>query len=97
MAGSLARRWLLRLPKGLFRCFLSEHRGYLGATNPLSQLSRNHAMATQAKGTNIIQVALPAPFGYRQNVIRIPQTLAHPGGESPMPHERKADVAARSL
>jgi len=77
--------------------FLCEHRGHLGATNPLSQLSRNHAMATQAEGTNIIQVTLAAPFGYRQNVIRIPQTLAHPGGESPVPHERKPKVAARAL
>jgi hypothetical protein len=97
MAELLARQWLVRLPIGSFRCFLCQHRGYLGATNALSQLSRNHAMATQAEGTNIIQVALAAPFGYRQNVIRIPKTLAHPCGESPVPHEREAEVAACSL
>jgi hypothetical protein len=30
-------------------------------------------------------------------VIGIPQTFAHPGVESPVPHERLARISARSL
>jgi hypothetical protein len=54
-------------------------------------------MATQAEGADIVEVALAAAFRYRQNVIRVPKTLAHFCQESPMPHERQASGAPRTL
>jgi hypothetical protein len=87
----------LRLsPQQSAGCFCGEHGGYLGAANPLPQLSGDHAMAAQAEGTNIVQVALAATFRYRQNVICVPKTLAH-SREPPMPPERQAIGAPRTL
>jgi len=54
-------------------------------------------MATQAERADVIQVALPAAFRHRQNVIGIPQTLAHPRVESPVAHQGRARIAARPL
>ena len=74
-------------------CFRGEHGRYFGAADPLPQLSCYHTMATQAEGPDIVEVALPAAFRDRQNVICIPKTLAHSCRESPMPHERQANGA----
>src|SRR5277367_1045463 len=54
-------------------------------------------MAPQTEGTDIVEVALAAAFCYRQNVIRVPKTLAHSCRESPMPHEPQASGAPRTL
>jgi hypothetical protein len=54
-------------------------------------------MATQAKGADVIQVALPAAFRHRQNVIGIPKTLAHPRVQSPVAHQGGARIPTRSL
>jgi hypothetical protein len=78
-------------------CFCGEHGGYFGAANPLPQLSCNHAMATQAECADVVQVALAAAFRYRQNMICIPETLAHSCRQSPMPHQRQASRAPRTL
>jgi hypothetical protein len=77
-------------------CFCGEHSGYFGAANPLPQLSGDHAMAAQTECTDVVEVALAATFRYRQNVICVPKTLAH-SRESPMPHERQASGAPRTL
>ena len=58
-------------------CFCGEHGSYFGAANSFAKLGRDRAMATKAKGSNVIQVALAAAFRYRQNVIGIPQTFAY--------------------
>ena len=52
-------------------------------------------MATQAESANVIQVAFPSTFRHRQNVIGIPQALAHPRAESPVPHQGRARIATR--
>jgi hypothetical protein len=54
-------------------------------------------MATQAEGSDVVQVALAAAFRYRQNVICVPKTFAYSCRESPLPHERQASVTARTL
>jgi hypothetical protein len=54
-------------------------------------------MATQAEGADVIQVAFPTTFRYRQNVIGIPQALAHPRIESPVPHQGRARITTRSF
>ena len=54
-------------------------------------------MATQAERADVIQVALPAAFRHRQNVIGIPQTLANARVQSPVSHQGGADIAACSL
>ena len=72
----------------------SKHGGYLGATDPFPQLCGDRSMATQAKGADIIQVALSAAFRYRQNVIGIPQTFSHLCLETPVEHKRLACGAA---
>jgi hypothetical protein len=54
-------------------------------------------MAAQAESTDIVEVALPAAFRYRQNVICIPKTLAHSCRKSPLPHKRQASCAPRAF
>ena len=54
-------------------------------------------MATEAKRADIIEVALATTLRHGKNVIGIPKTLAHPFGESPMPHKGYTAVAARAL
>jgi hypothetical protein len=54
-------------------------------------------MATQAKGADVIQVAFPSSFRHRKNVIGIPQALAHPRAESPVPHQGRARITTRSF
>jgi hypothetical protein len=39
---------------------------------PLTQLGRGLAVAEQAEGTEVVEVALSATFGYRANVIGVP-------------------------
>jgi hypothetical protein len=70
---------------------------YLRATNSFAKLGCDSLMATQAERADVIQVALPAPLRYRQNVIRVPKALAGPRVESPMPHQGHASRPARSL
>ena len=74
-----------------------QHGGYFGATDSLPQLRCDQSMATQAQGADVIQVALPAAFRHRQNVIGIPQTLAHASVQSPVSHQGHTCIAARSL
>ena len=57
--------------RGLFR-LCGEHDSYFGAANPFPKLHGDQAVTTKAKRSNVIQVALAAPFGYRQNMISIP-------------------------
>jgi hypothetical protein len=54
-------------------------------------------MATQAEGADVVQVALAAAFRHRQNVICVPETLAYPCRDSPVPHERQESGPARTL
>jgi hypothetical protein len=75
----------------------SQHGSYFGATDSLPQLCGDQSMATQAQGADVIQVALPAAFRHRQNVIGIPQTLAHARVQSPVAHQGRACIPARSL
>jgi mannose/fructose/N-acetylgalactosamine-specific phosphotransferase system component IID len=74
-----------------------EHGGHLGATNSFAKLCSDRSMATQAKCADVIHVTLPAALGYRQYVIGVPQTLAHPRAHSPVPHKRRACLASCSL
>ena len=79
------------------RRLCGEHGSHLRTTDSLPQLRGDRSMATQAEGADVVQVALPAAFRHRQNVIGIPQTLAHPRVESPMAHQGRPCVAASSL
>ena len=71
--------------RGLFR-LCGEHGSYFGATNPFAKLHGDRAVTTKAKGSYVIEVALAAPFCYRQNVISVPQTLTNSRFKSPMVH-----------
>jgi hypothetical protein len=57
--------------RGLFR-LCGEHGSYFGAANSFAKLHSDRAVTTKAKGSYVIEVALAAPFCYRQNVIGIP-------------------------
>ena len=72
-----------------------QHGSYLRAPNSLPQLRRDSSMATQAERADVIQVAFPSAFRHRQNVIGIPQALAHSRVESPVPHQGHAPVTTR--
>src|ERR1700722_64790 len=100
--GSQARNFSPCPPQGLTNTFLlqllyqSVGRNFC-ATNSLAKLGCDLSMATQAECANVVQVTLPAPLRDRQNVIRVPKTLASPGVESPMLHQGHAGSAACSL
>jgi hypothetical protein len=51
----------------------------------------------EAKRANVIQIAFSTAFGYRQYVIRIPQTLADPRIQTPVLHEGQAGSASSPL
>jgi hypothetical protein len=51
-------------------------------------------VASKAKGADVIQVAFAAALSYRQNMIGVPQALAHPGLYSPMLQQRHTLRAA---
>ena len=53
------------------------------------------AMAAQAKGADIFEIALASAFDYGNNVIRIPKALARPATQAPVRKERGAICAAR--
>ena len=57
--------------RGLFR-LCGEHGSNFGAANSFAKLHGDRAVTTKAKGSNVIEVALAAPFCYRQNMISIP-------------------------
>ena len=59
------------LMRGLFR-LCGEHGSNFGAANSFAKLHGDRAVTTKAKGSNVIEVALAAPFCYRQNMISIP-------------------------
>jgi len=59
------------LMRALFR-LRGEHGSNFGAANSFAKLHGNRPVATNAKGSNVIEVALAAPFCYRQNMIGIP-------------------------
>jgi hypothetical protein len=71
--------------RGLFR-LCGEHGSYFGAAYAFAKLHRDRSVTTKAKGSNVIEVALAAPFCYRQNMIGIPQTFAEPRLKSPVAH-----------
>ncbi len=52
-------------------------------------------MASQTQRANILQIALPAAFGHRHNVIRIPQALPRPRLQPPMFQQRLPARAPR--
>jgi hypothetical protein len=74
-----------------------EHGSYFGAANSLPKLLSDRAVTTKAKGSNVIQVTLAAPFCYRQNMIGIPQAFADSCLESPMTHQGFASGTAGTL
>ncbi len=53
------------------------------------------AMAAQAKGANILEIALASAFDDGNNVIRIPEALARPATQAPVRKQRRAICAAR--
>ena len=57
--------------RGFFR-LCGEHGSYFGAANSFAKLHGDRAVTTNAKGSNVIQVALAAPFCYGQNMVGIP-------------------------
>jgi hypothetical protein len=59
------------LVRGFFR-LCGEHGSYFGAANSFAKLHGDRAVTTKAKRSYVIEVALAAPFCYRQNVIGIP-------------------------
>ena len=59
------------LVRGLFR-LCGEHGGYFSAANSFAKLHGDRAVTTKAKGSNVIEVALAAPFCNGQNMIGIP-------------------------
>ncbi|MDX6464115.1 MAG: hypothetical protein QOE55_7812 [Acidobacteriaceae bacterium] len=59
------------LVRGLFR-LCGEHGSYFGAANSFAKLHGDRAVTTKAKGSNVIEVALAAPFCHGQNMISIP-------------------------
>ena len=54
-------------------------------------------MTTKAKGSNVIEVALAAPFCYGQNVIRIPQAFTNSRFQAPIAHQGFAIGPSRTL
>jgi hypothetical protein len=57
--------------RGLFK-LCGEHGSYFGAANSFAKLHSDRAVTTKAKRSNVIEVALAAPFCYGQNMISIP-------------------------
>jgi len=47
-------------------------------------------MASQAQSADILQIALPSAFHYRNNVIRVPQAGAPPPSGLPLLHQSLA-------
>jgi hypothetical protein len=62
---------------------------------PLEQLQRCLAMAAQAEGTDILEIALASAFDDGNNMIRIPETFARPATQAPMLEKRGTICAAR--
>jgi hypothetical protein len=81
---------------GWFR-LCGEHGCYFGAANSFAKLHGDRAVTTKAKGSYVIEVALAAPFCYRQNVISIPQTFTNSRFKTPMAHQGFASRSARTL
>jgi hypothetical protein len=52
-------------------------------------------MTTKTQGADVIQVAFPAAFRYRQNVIGIPQSFTYLCLQAPVQHKLLAGGAAR--
>ena len=76
--------------------FCGDHGSYFRAPNSFAKLHGDCAMTSKAKGSNVIEVALAAPFCYGQNVIGIPQTFADSCFEPPMAHQGFASSSART-
>jgi hypothetical protein len=81
--------------RGLFR-LCGEHGSYFGAANSFAKLHGDRAVTTKAKSSYVIEVALAAPFCYRQNMISVPKTFADSRFESPMAHQGFASRPART-
>jgi hypothetical protein len=54
-------------------------------------------MADQAQGADVLEVALPAPFCYRENVVRIPQRFATDPFQTPALQKFQPVDSSRAL